>query len=180
MATTVETHRAPASAPLLARPRRVALLILLAAAATIGGALVFEHGLGLRPCKLCLQQRLPYYVAMPVALGLAALPLPRPLLRAGLLLLGLVFLVSAGLGAYHAGVEWGWFAGPSDCGGAAGAAPGAVGDFLRDLDRTRVVSCTDAAWRLLGLSLAGWNALISLALSGLAFAGAGAGGRRSL
>jgi disulfide bond formation protein DsbB len=100
--------------------------------------------------------------------------------RVGLVLIGLVFLGSAGLGAYHAGVEWGWFAGPSDCGGAAAPAPESVEGFLRDLDRTRVVSCTEAAWRFLGLSLAGWNALISLGLAGLAFAGARAGVARSL
>ena len=182
MATILETHRTSAPARLLDAPRRVAFLILAAAGATVGGALVFEHGFGLRPCKLCLQQRIPYYVAIPLALGLAALPLPRTasLARIGLVLLGLVFLGSAGLGAYHAGVEWGWFAGPSDCGGAVASAPGSVGDFLRDLERTRVVSCTEAAWRFMGLSLAGWNVLISLGLAGLAFAGARSGGARSL
>ena len=179
MTTFVDDAQAT-PARLLAAPRRVALLILLAAAVTIGGALLFEHGLGLKPCKLCLQQRIPYYVAMPLALGLAVLPRSGSLSRAGLLLLGLVFLASAGLGAYHAGVEWGWFAGPSDCGGAISPASGRVGDFLRDLDRTRVTSCSEAAWRLLGLSLAGWNALISLALAGLAFVGARVALPRSL
>ena len=84
------------------------------------------------------------------------------LARAGLALIGLVFLVGAGLGVYHAGVEWGWFAGPERLRRRGAPAPGSVGDFLRDLERTRVVSCTEAAWRFLGLSLAGWNALISL------------------
>lgn len=164
----------------LATPRAVALLIALAAVATIGGALVFQHGFGLQPCKLCLQQRIPYYVATPLALGVALVARHRLLARVGLVLLGVVFLVSAGLGAYHSGVEWGWFPGPNDCGGAAAPVSLSVGDFLRDLDRTRVVSCTDAAWRFLGLSLAGWNALISLGLAGLAFAGARAGSPRSL
>ena len=171
--------RSPA-ARALAEPRSVALLIALAALATLGGALVFQHGFGLQPCKLCLQQRIPYYVAIPLALGVALAAQHRPLARAGLVLLGVVFLVSAGLGAYHSGVEWGWLPGPNDCSGAAAPAPGNVGDFLRDLDRTRVVSCTDAAWRFLGLSLAGWNALISLGLAGLVFAGAGARSSRSL
>jgi disulfide bond formation protein DsbB len=79
-----------------------------------------------------------------------------------------VFLVSAGLGIYHSGVEWGFFAGPNDCGGAPGAAAGSVGDFLKELETTRVVSCTEAAWRFAGLSLAGWNAVISLGLVALA------------
>jgi len=149
--------------------RIAAGLILLAALATIAGALVFEHIFGLRPCPLCLWQRYPYYVAMPVAL--AAVLVSRPAwARAGLALLALIFLAGAGLGAYHAGVEWGWWQGPSGCAGAPSPSPGAVGDFLSQLQTTRVVSCTEAAWRLLGLSLAGWNVLISLGLAGVALA----------
>ncbi|GGG49908.1 disulfide bond formation protein B [Chelatococcus composti] len=164
-----------ALAEFLASPRRVALAVLLAAAVTIGGALVFEHGFGLRPCPLCLMQRNPYYVAMPVALVLALLP-PRPALERasgiGLLLLAVVFLVSAGLGVYHAGVEWGWWLGPSDCAGTGGPNPAMVGDFLQSLKSVRVVSCTEAAWRFLGLSLAGWNAVISVAIAAMAALGA--------
>jgi disulfide bond formation protein DsbB len=147
--------------------RRTALVVLAAALATIGGALVFEHGLGLTPCKLCLIQRNPYYLAMPLALGAALAP-PR-LSRLALAAVGVVFVASAGLGAYHAGVEWGFWLGPNDCGGA-GSAPSAgnVGDFLERLQGTRVVSCTEAAWRFLGLSLAGWNVMISIALAVIA------------
>ena len=118
------------------------------------------------PCKLCLIQRNPYYIAIP--LGLAAAVLPPRWGRIGLWLLALVFIVSAGLGSYHAGVEWGFWAGPSDCGGGSGAGAGNVGDFLNQLQTTRVVSCTEAAWRFLGLSLAGWNVLISLGLAAVA------------
>ena len=152
----------------LTHPRSVAGLILVAAAATIGGALVFEHGFGLTPCPLCLLQRNPYYLAMPLALALAVVPLDRRWARTGLVLLAAIFLVGAGLGAYHAGVEWGLWPGPSDCAGAAAPAAGSVGDFLNQLETTRVVSCTQAAWRFLGLSLAGWNVLISLGLAGVA------------
>jgi disulfide bond formation protein DsbB len=152
-------------------PRQVALAILLAAIATVGSALVFEHGLGLRPCKLCLVQRWPYYVAMAVAL-LGALA-PSRWARVALAALALIFLVSAGLGAYHAG--------PNDCGGAPAPAAGSMGDFMSQLQNTRVVSCTEAAWRFLGLSLAGWNVLISLGLAGLAaFGAAGRYGSSSL
>lgn len=146
--------------------RQAALAVALGAAATIGGALVFEHVFGYVPCKLCLIQRNPYYIGIP--LGLLAALLPARYARPGLWLLALVFLVSAGLGAYHSGVEWGFFAGPSDCGGGSGAGAGNVGDFLNQLQSTRVVSCTEAAWRFLGLSLAGWNVLISLALAAFA------------
>ena len=154
--------------------RQVALAIALAAAATVGGALVFEHAFGYVPCKLCLIQRQPYYAAIPI--GLAAALLPPRWGRLGLWLLALVFLVSAGLGGYHAGVEWGFWPGPADCGGGSGAAAGNVGDFLNQLQSTRVVSCTEAAWRFLGLSLAGWNVLISLVLMDIAFETALRGG----
>lgn len=146
--------------------RQSALLVALGAAATVGGALVFEHGFGYLPCPLCLTQRNPYYIAIP--LGIVAALLPPRLTRAGLWLLALTFLVSAGLGAYHAGVEWGLWLGPSDCGGGAAPSAGTMGDFLNQLQNTRVVSCTEAAWRFLGLSLAGWNVLISLALAAFA------------
>ena len=154
--------------------RQVALAIALAAAATVGGALVFEHAFGYVPCKLCLIQRQPYYAAIPI--GFAAALLPPRWGRLGLWLLALVFLVSAGLGGYHAGGEWGVWPGPADCGGGSGAAAGNVGDFLNQLQSTRVVSCTEAAWRFLGLSLAGWNVLISLVLMDIAFVTALRGG----
>jgi len=146
--------------------REAALAIALASAATIGGALVFEHVLGYQPCKLCLTQRNPYYLAIPLALVTAFLPTKRA--RAGLWVLALVFVASAGLGIYHAGVEWGFWAGPSDCGNVSSPAAGNMGDFLSQLQTTRVVSCTEAAWRFLGLSLAGWNVLISLAVAAFA------------
>ena len=149
------------------RVRLGAATILAVAAATILGALAFEHGLGLAPCKLCLVQRIPYYLALPVAAATLALAGGR-LGRAGLALLGLAFVVSAGLGAYHAGVEWGVFAGPADCASVRAPQPADVGAFLDALNRTRVVSCTEAAWRFLGLSLAGWNVVVSLALAAVA------------
>jgi disulfide bond formation protein DsbB len=147
----------------LLTPRMAAGIIAIAATATIAGALVFEHVFGLAPCPLCLRQRLPYYAAIPVAL--VAVGLPVRWTRLGLMVLALVFIASAGLGVHHAGVEWGWWAGPSDCAGAPAPAAQGMDDFLSQLQRTRVVSCTEAAWRFFGLSLAGWNVLISLGLA---------------
>ena len=155
--------------------RLAACLVFLVASATIAGALASQHVFGLVPCKLCLLQRWPYYVGVPLAALTMVPPSGSTASRTGLLLLSLVFLASIGLGAYHAGVEWGWFLGPSDCGGGFGAAPSGVGDFMRSLDGIRVVSCTEAAWRFLGLSLAGWNTLVSLGLAGLAGSAAWAG-----
>ena len=145
-------------------PRHALLAVSVVAAATIGGALASQHVFGLVPCKLCLWQRWPYYVGLPLAIG-ALVAMPARALRPLLAALALVFLASAGLGAYHAGVEWGIFLGPSDCGGGSGPAAAGVEDFMRQLNRVRVVSCTEAAWRFAGLSLAGWNALISAALA---------------
>lgn len=154
--------------------RQVALAVMIAAAATVGGALLSEHVGGLVPCKLCLWQRWPYYAGIPLAALTALAPDPR-LRRAGLGLLALLFLASAGLGAYHAGAEWGFWAGPSDCGGGTGPV-GSVEDLLKGLETTRVVSCSEAAWRLWGgLSLAGLNALASLGLAALAGSGAARG-----
>jgi disulfide bond formation protein DsbB len=152
----------------LTERRTAMLLILLVTAATIGTALFSQHVLGYVPCKLCYIQRWPYYVAIPLALALVLAPVPDAVRRGGLAVLALIFLVSAALGAYHAGVEWGFFLGPSDCGGAPPPTASGMGDFLKQLETTRVVSCTEAAFRVLGLSMAGWNAVVSLGLAAFA------------
>ena len=157
-------------------PHFAAGVIVAAALATILSALFFQYAVGLNPCKLCLVQRQPYYVAIPLGLALLLVPVGERWRRVGLFAMAAIFLVSAGLGAYHAGVEWGFWPGPSDCGGAAPAAAGGVGEFMRQLETARVVSCTEAAWRFLGLSMAGWNGLISLGLAAYALAAA-VGGR---
>lgn len=155
--------------PLL-HPRVGIIALTLGSAALLAGAWYFQLVLGLLPCKLCLEQRWPHYLAVVIGVSGVAASLVgrRTYVRAALGLMAVIFLISAGMGGYHAGVEWGWFTGPSDCGGAAPAAAGSMQDFMRQLQTTRVVSCTEAAWRLAGLSLAGWNAVFSLALAGFA------------
>lgn len=152
------------------RSRLAAAAVLAGAALTIAGAWVFQSGFGYVPCGLCLMQRQPYYAGMIIAL--AAIVLPPPARRLALAILAGLFLVSAGLGAYHAGVEWGVWLGPADCGGGAAAAGPDVGDLLTRLNGLKIVSCTEAAWRFLGLSLAGWNGLVSLGLAAVAAWGA--------
>jgi disulfide bond formation protein DsbB len=160
-----------AARALVLSPVRLIVLIGLCCLALIAGAWFFEIVWGLRPCKLCLEQRLPHYAA--IGLAAAGLVLARSARLQWLVLLGLAGLMawSTGLGIYHSGVEWGWFAGPNDCGGAAAPVAAGVQDFMKQLQTTRVVACSEAAWRLLGLSLAGWNALASLALLGLGLTG---------
>jgi disulfide bond formation protein DsbB len=150
-----------------------ALVVAIAGAATIAGAYIFQYGFGLAPCPLCLEQRIPYYVAIPLAalIALAAnRGLPRPLIAGGLIVLALVLLCGTGLGVYHSGVEWHWWAGPQDCTGA-GFSGGKAGNLLQQMRTTSVVRCDEAAWRFLGLSLAGYNVLITLALAGVALWG---------
>ena len=150
--------------------RQLIAVICVVRLALIAGAWFFELVLHLRPCKLCLEQRMPHYAA--IGLALAGLVLARSPRLQWFVLLGLAGLMtwSTGLGIYHAGVEWGWFMGPNDCGGAAAAAAG-MQDFMKQLQTTRIVACSEAAWRFLGLSLAGWNALASAGLFLLAIFG---------
>ena len=120
-----------------------------------------QHLGGLEPCELCLKQRYAYYAGVPL-LFLALVSLSAGQTRIAALLFGLValgFLGNAGLGVYHAGVEWKLWAGPTECSGAATLGP--AGGLLNRLQDIIVVRCDEAAWRFLGLSLAGYNFLIS-------------------
>ena len=163
----------------LARAQPVAsaaVAIAVVGIATILGAYFFQYGLGLPPCPLCLEQRLAYYVSIPLAalvlLGVSVGASRKVALLALVVIAGFM-LWNAGLGVYHSGVEWQWWQGPQDC---SGAAPdfSSGGSILDQINRTRVVRCDEAAWRFLGLSLAGYNAVISLALAAIALWGAAA------
>jgi disulfide bond formation protein DsbB len=151
-----------------------AVIVALGAMATILGAWFFQYVLGYLPCELCLEQRYAYYLAIPLAVIVATGALagwPRRLLAAGLVIIAIAFVINAGLGIYHSGVEWKWWAGPTACGGTLGDL-GSAGDLLSRVQTTRVIRCDEAAWRFLGLSLAGYNVLISLALAAIAAVGA--------
>jgi disulfide bond formation protein DsbB len=141
--------------------RNAALLIALGALATIGGAWFIEIVLGVKPCPLCLEQRSPYYAGIPVALLAFFLADRTPqLVRALLGLTAIIFLIGSGMGAYHAGVEWGFWKGPADCTGPVPTAA-AMSDFLKSLDTVKVIRCDEVAMRIFGLSLAAWNVLIA-------------------
>jgi disulfide bond formation protein DsbB len=147
-----------------------ALAITVIAVATLAGAWFFQLVLDIRPCPLCLEQRYAYYLALPlgalVALA-AAKDAPRAMLVAGFAILALVALGNAGFGVYHAGVEWQFWQGPTDCSGPVGNL-GSAGNLLARLDTVKVVRCDEVQWRFLGLSLAGYNVLISLLMAALA------------
>jgi len=153
-------------------PLQAALVVFILAFATIASAWVFEWA-GYAPCELCLMQRWAYYAGVPLAALVAVIAMrgPRALAGAGLALLGLLFIGSMIFGVYHAGVEWGFWPGPTGCTGALAKAD-SMQDFLKQLETTKVVRCDAVAIRILGLSLAGWNAVMSAAMAALAFLGA--------
>lgn len=178
MASDITLKRRPAD--LLQDAGFVAAAIAVAAAATIAGAWFFELVLDVRPCPLCLEQRYAYYLAIPLAalLALAAVRgAPWVVLAGGFAVLVVALLANAGLGAYHAGVEWGFWQGPTDCSGPI-VDFGNGGSLLDTLNKVKVIRCDEVQWRFLGLSLAGYNVLISLALAALAAWGAGRALRR--
>ena len=119
---------------LLEAHRFVAAVILVVAGATILAALFSEYVLGMQPCLLCLYQRWPYYAAVPLAALVVLFATGSGIARTGLALLGLIFTASALLAAYHAGVEWGLFLGPTGCGGAAAPTAASMEDFMRQLE----------------------------------------------
>jgi disulfide bond formation protein DsbB len=144
-----------------------ALAILVVAVATILGAWYFQYVLKLPPCPLCLEERLPYHVVIALSLLVVIAALagaPRQILAVGFIAIILAMLCGAALGTYHAGVEWHFWAGPTDCSGPITDFKSG-GSLLSQLQTINVVRCDEAAWRFLGISLAGYNVLISLALA---------------
>ena len=170
--TSAAAHSPPAR--LAADPAAVAALAIAAtAAATLAGAWFFQLVLDIRPCPLCLEQRYAYYLALPLALLVAfaaARGAPRQVVLAGFALLLLAALANAWLGGYHAGVEWKFWQGPTDCSGPI-VNLGSAGSLLERLDTEKVIRCDEVQWRFLGLSLAGYNVLISLAMAAIAVRG---------
>ena len=152
-----------------------ALFVLIFASLVLAGAWAFQLIGGYQPCALCLQQRLPYYMGIPVALllmlGMQGLLSPK-VQRLLFVALTLIFAVSLFLAVRHAGVEWKWWLGPAGCGaGDLTSAIAPLGSAEADPNQIPVF-CDEAALRVLGLSFAGWNAVASLALLIAAIMGA--------
>jgi disulfide bond formation protein DsbB len=148
-----------------AQPNPAALAagtIAAIAMATLAGAWFFEYVLDIKPCPMCLEQRYAYYllIVLGAVLALAASRPPRAVVIAGLVIMALAAFGNSIYGAYHAGVEWGYWPGPASC---AGSVPnlGGASDLLKRLDTVKVIRCDEVQWRFLGLSLAGYNFLIS-------------------
>ncbi len=136
------------------------MIAALGSAALMLGALGFQYLGGYPPCKMCYWQRYPHVIA--VVIGAIALWMPNRLL---ILLGALSAAVTGVFGVYHAGVEWKWWQGPTTCtsGDISGLSTDALLDQIMNAPLTR---CDDIVWQLAGLSMAGWNAIISFALVG--------------
>ena len=137
-------------------------LIGLAAGGSLAlmlGALGFQHLGDLAPCKMCIWQRYPHVIA--VVIGVLAIAIRGPLMP----MLGMLAALTTSLfGAFHAGVEQGWWEGPTTCSSASGAGL-SEDEFFNSIINAQVIRCDEIPWQMMGLSLAGWNAVISLGLA---------------
>lgn len=152
-------------------PWMIALLCVLSLG-IIGGAFAFEYA-GYKPCELCLLQRYAYYFVIPVSAVAFGLVYQGQIRAAQLLLIAcaIAYILNAALGGYHSGVEWGWWEGPTACTGQSTMQSLMALDtskLIESIKTTKVVPCDKPAWTLFGISLAGFNFLISLGLATLA------------
>ena len=139
--------------------KKLALLAALGSLAMMLGAWGFQYIGDMAPCELCLWQRWPHKIA--IALGLVMFFLPNRWIA---LLGGLVVLVGAGIAFYHAGVELKFWDGPDTCTGL----PSLTGTLtVDDLFARPVVRCDDIPWSLFGISMAGWNGIVSIGLAAI-------------
>ena len=146
---------------LLLKDNRPLMIAGALSATLLTAALLFEHVGGLVPCDLCLTQRVPHYAIV----GLTLLSLMRPnQQKTWRPVATLLAATTAGVGLQHVGVEQGWWQGPKGCSSAVDASA-SLSDLTTSLLSTPVVRCDEIAWSFLGISMAGWNMLISLGLA---------------
>lgn len=145
------------------RGRFFAVVVVLASAGMLLAALGFQYLGGYPPCPLCHLQRYPYVATL--LLGLVALPLHGRLRALPIWLAAIGFAVTAAIGAYHAGIEYGWWPGPDSCSGSVGFDATTIEELRAALEAAPVVRCDEIPWSLAGISMAGYNALIAGALT---------------
>jgi disulfide bond formation protein DsbB len=155
-------------------PPAAAAIVAVVGALTLCTVYYFQYVLLIAPCPLCLEQRIAYYISVPLAVLLllgANYGAARKVMMLGFLAIAAAMLWNTGLAIFHAGVEWKLWQGPIDCSGPIDKF-GSVGNLLNQLQRISLVRCDEAAWRFLGISLAGWDAPVSLFLAAVAGWGA--------
>lgn len=147
------------------RAREPVFAILLFSVAALAAAFIAQYGFGLRPCELCLTQRVPYAVVIALALAALGLKLDVKALRIVLWLCFLAFAIDAGIALYHVGVEQHWWAGPQACTAGSGTVT-SIEDLAAMLSKPAdVPQCDKPAWLLFGVSMAGYNLLACLIMS---------------
>ena len=155
-------------------PKWVPGLVLAASIAVLGSALISQYWGGLQPCVLCLYQRYPYWLAIALSILslLALLKGARHAAAALIAVAALAFLAGAAVAAFHVGVEQHWWAGTAECGASGPLGSGSAADLRAKLLAQPVVRCDEVAFSLFGISMAGFNFIISLALAAFAALGA--------
>jgi disulfide bond formation protein DsbB len=145
-------------------PSKLGLAAALGSGALLAGAYYFQYVVGLAPCEMCHWQRWPHMVAIVVGLAaLASFAWPRLALVLALTAICALF-VTAAIGVFHVGVEYHWWAGPQACSGNVprGLSPEQLKKYLFG---AKMVRCDETAWSMWGISMAGWNAILSAALA---------------
>lgn len=141
-------------------PSLIGLLAALGSTGMLGGALYFQYVVGLAPCEMCHWQRWPHIAAIVVGL-LAFASFARPRLAFAFAVLAIAAIaVTSAIGVFHAGVELHWWQGPQACSGniPRGLTPDELKKFLFS---AKMVRCDEVAWSMWGISMAGWNAILS-------------------
>jgi disulfide bond formation protein DsbB len=152
------------SAATLPVPSKLGLLAALGSGALLGGALYFQYVVGLAPCEMCHWQRWPHIVAIVAGLlALASFAAPR-LALVFVLIATTALIVTSAIGVFHTGVEYHWWQGPQACSGNIPRGLSAE-QLKKYLFGARMVRCDETVWSLWGISMAGWNALLSAALA---------------
>ena len=152
----------------LLSPRLSTLALLAVSAAVLGSALISQYIGGLEPCVLCIYQRVPYAATISLAIiGIVISRSPRKV-SAVHGLATIAFLIGAGIAAYHVGVEQQWWAGTAECTGAAAGSAQSVDELRAQIMSAPAVRCDEVAWSLFGISMAGYNFLVSLVLAAFA------------
>lgn len=159
------------TAAALAPPRLVPVAILAVSLAALAWALASQYVFGFEPCVLCLYQRLPYVATTIFAAAALVLPVGGGARAAVVALCAATFLGGAGVAFFHVGVEEHWWPGTAGCGGVL-AADVSVEDLRAALADKAPKACDEVDWRLFGLSLAGYNTILSLMLAAGCLVGA--------
>lgn len=150
-------------------PNTIPGFILLVTVAILSAAYSAQYIGGLRPCILCLYERIPWFITGALMLVTILMQFSGPVRRGILLAAALVMLAGAGLGGYHVGVEQAIFQPPTTC--SATTTPGTLNELKALLETTMPPRCDEITWQLFGISMAGYNALASLAMGLAALVG---------